>query len=333
MFNGLTRAVANAALAGCILLAAAAGQSLAAANEQAVLPDGIFATVDGVTITDEEFERFLVGYARSKAYHGTTAEELLSLKPEAAEAIIRQKLLIAEAARRGMESDAERVDQQIANLEDRYKDSDRWDEVKSQLPLIHDHMLQKTRIDALEAEIRRVDEPDEQALARYYEANLEKFTQPERLHLDLLLIGVEPWQTSEVWSQAQGTAEELYRKLADGADFAALAQRHSSHDSAQAGGDLGFIHKGLLAQQAQDAVDELALGEIATPVRILEGFAIFRLVERQESRLHPLAAVRERASALHKRDRAGAQWRQFVESLWKKAQIVAANEFLKGGPE
>ena len=191
-----------------------------------------------------------------------------------------------------MKSDVERVNQQIADLENRYKGSDRWNEVKSRLPLIHEYMLQKTKIDALEAEVRHVEEPDDQALARYYEANLDKFTQPERLHLDLLLIGVEPWQTSEVWSQARGTAEELFRRLADGADFAALAQRHSSDASGQAGGDLGFIHKGMLAQPAQEAVDRLVHGEIASPVRILEGYAIFRLRERQEPRLHPLATVR-----------------------------------------
>lgn len=333
MSNSLKRAVANAVVAGSILIAAVAGQTLAAANERPLLPNGVLATVDGIAISDEEFERFLIGYARSKFYHGTTAERLQSLRADAAAAIIRQKLLIAEAVSRGLPGDTEKVDLEIAGLEDRYKDSDRWDEVKSQLPLLREHLLQKSKIAALEDEIRRPDEPDDQALVSYYEANLDKFTQPERLRLDLLLLAVEPWQDSEVWAQARGNAEELYRRLADGADFAALARRHSTHVSGQSGGDLGFVHRGVLSEPAQEAVDRLALGEIALPVQILEGFAIFRLVDRQDSLLHPLADVRDRAADLYRRDRAEAQWESFVATLWEKAQIVAANDFLKGGPE
>ncbi len=333
MSNSLKRAVANAVVAGSILIAAAAGQTLAAANERPLLPEGVLATVDGIAISDEEFERFLIGYARSKFYHGTTEERLQSLRADAAEAIVRQKLLVAEAVRRGLAGDPEKADLQIAVLEDRYKDSDRWDEVKLRLPQLHEHLLQETKIAGLEAEIRRVEEPDDQLLASYYESNLDKFTQPERLRLDLLLLGVEPWQTSEVWSQARGTAEELYRRLLDGTDFAALARRHSTHASGQAGGDIGFVHKGVLAEPAQKAVDQLVLGEIAPPVQILEGFAIFRLVDRQAAKLHPLAEVRDRAADLYKRAQAESQWDSFVATLRERAQIVAASDFLKGGPE
>ena len=333
MSNRFTAAVANAVLAGCMLMAAAPSFSLAAGNEGAALPEGVFALVDGVAISDEEYQRYLVGYSRSKFYHGATPEKMEGLRADAGKALIRQRLLVAEAERRDIPGDAEQVEEQLGQLEARYKDSERWEEVSPRLPQIRQHLLRETKIAELKQAVRRVGEPDEQALSAYYQANLEKFTQPERLRLDILLLAVEPWQTAEVWSQARLTAEELHRRLLEGADFAALARRHSSHSSAEAGGDLGFVHKGMLAQPAQEAVDLLTKGHVTPPVRLLEGFAIFRLMDRQEPRRHPLAKVRDRAIALYKRDLAELQWDRFVASLWDRAEIIAANNVLKGRPE
>lgn len=293
------------------------------ADQQAAsLPDGVFAIVDGEKITENEFRSFLVQYARSKFYHGITEETLAEVRQEAAETLIAQRLLAKEANRRGIEADSAAVERQLKGYEDRYRDSPNWPEIRTQWPALRARLLEKSKVDALERSIRRVDDPGDAALRSYYQDNPELFTQPEQLHLSVILLGVDPSAGPDEWRAAKAKAGELAAKMAVGADFAALARQHSTHESARDGGDLGRIHAGMLSDAAQEAVAKLKLGEVSPPVRVLEGYTLFKLHEVLPEKRSPYDAVRGRVLALYQREKTEEQWTRFVASLRAGANIV-----------
>lgn len=75
--------------------------------------------------------------------------------------------------------------------------------------------------------------------------------------------------------EAAARAAELRgRVTAPGADFAAIARADSEDASAEDGGDLGMVGRGLLAQPYEEAAWNLGVGEVSQVVRSEFGFHI-----------------------------------------------------------
>lgn len=296
------------------------------------LPDDLFARIDGEPIRATAFEGFFHRHARSQLYHAGSAERLAELRREAADLFVERYLTAREAARRGIDATGA-VEQELAAVEARYKNSTDWPVIEPQLPEIRRQVTDSVRIDQLKQEIERVRPPDDAELQRFYDDNPQLFTEPERFHLRVILKLVAPSATPAEWDQARVTLEALHGELSKGADFAQLAAKHSDHETAKAGGDVGFVHKGQLSDEAQAAVGALRPGQVSAPVRVLEGYALFRVEERLPEQLHPLAEVRQRALELYGRETASRQWREFVAALRANARIELNQTVIKGRDE
>jgi len=317
------RTVALLSAAVVVFFVAASVDAAARADQQAgTVPDGVFAIVDGEQISHTEFRSFLAQYARSKFYHGITDDTLAEVRAEAADALIAQRLLAHEAARRGIAGDPEAVERELSGYEARYKDSANWSEIRKLWPELRARLLEKTKVDMLEESVRRVEDPGDDDLRAFYQDNLALFTQPERIELSVILLGVDPSAGPDEWTAAREKAGGLVESLAGGAKFAEMARRHSTHESAANGGNLGEIHKGMLSEPAQQAVAKLDVGELTPPVRVLEGYALFKLHRKLPARVSGYDEVRERVLALYRRQKTDEQWTRFIASLRADATIV-----------
>lgn len=305
-----------------IVIAASVNATARADQHAAAVPDGVFAIIDGEQISHAEFRSFLVQYARNKFYHGITEETLAQVRDEAVTALIEERLLVHEAARRGIAGDPDAVEKELAGYKARYKDSPNWPEIQKLWPDLRARLLEKSKVDMLEESIRRVDDPGDVALRKFYQDSLELFTQPERIHLSVILLGVDPMAGPDEWRAAKEKAGELSSSLQGGSGFDALARQYSTHESGAKGGDLGQIHKGMLSEPAQKAVGELKAGEVTPPVRVLEGYALFKLHERLPAQVSGYDEVRDRALALYRRQKTDEQWTRFIASLRAGANIV-----------
>jgi hypothetical protein len=77
-------------------------------------------------------------------------------------------------------------------------------------------------------------------------------------------------------------AEEVLAELAEGADFAALAQERSEDPgSAEQGGDLGPQPRGAWLLEFDDAVWAAAVGEVVGPVQTQAGFHVIELLSAE----------------------------------------------------
>ena len=85
-----------------------------------------------------------------------------------------------------------------------------------------------------------------------------------------------------------------------GADFATLAQAHSTDTSTRlAGGDLGWFPMGTLTMpDVEEAAFALEPGEVSQPIESLLGFHIVKCNERGEHPLSPHALQRQREAAV-----------------------------------
>jgi peptidyl-prolyl cis-trans isomerase C len=293
--------------------------------------DRIVAEIDDDFITSTELESFTAQYLRQKLYHGGTEEELAALRREALSELIQRRLLLKEAKRRGIGGDFGAVEAEVAKLEARYGGSETWEQIEPRLPELRSKLLDNSRLEALEAEVRRVPAPEEDVLRAYYKNNQNLFTTPRANRLATILISVHPGSPKEDWVAAESEAKSLRARALDGADFAELAREFSDHDSAERGGDIGFLHEGELAPAIQVAVDKLEPGEMTEALHVLEGYVVFRLQERRAAELQPFVKVRDRAAGLYVREMGNRRWKDLLKKLENDAQIVFNQQKAEAG--
>lgn len=100
------------------------------------------------------------------------------------------------------------------------------------------------------------------------------------------------WNAAHILVPEEATAQEIAGQIADGADFAELAQEHSIDGSAASGGSLGWFGPGQMVPVFEEAVAGLEPGDVSEPVESQFGWHVIRLEDTRESTPPPLEEVR-----------------------------------------
>lgn len=315
---------------GWIALAAIAavaglGASAVAADPapQTAAGEAVFARVNGGVISVERYEAELKGAFREKFYHGRPPEaKMAQLRREVGDTLIDRVLLLAEAKQRGIEPDTEKTREALAAFEARNRGNPQWQQRRDQLlPLLTQGLEEQSVLERLERAVREVPAPGAEQAREYFDGHRDAFTEPERLRLSVILLKVDPGATQVERDKAGEEAQLIRQRLAEGADFAALARERSGDMSAPQGGDMGYLHRGMMPEELHAKLDGVAAGTLSEPILLLEGVAIFRLEERLPAQLKSFEESKERAAALWQREHAERQWREFKSRLRSVATI------------
>jgi parvulin-like peptidyl-prolyl isomerase len=281
--------------------------------------DGVFARVGDQVITFSDYDNAFVAAARSKFYHGRAPEkDVAALQRTVADDLVNRVLLVREAKRRGIEPDRAEIKKTLDGFEARYGKSDHWKKNKENiLPALTAKLEEDNILELLQKSVRAVPDPERADVMAYYEANPEKFTEPERVRVSVILAPVSPNALHEEWDKAGESMIALLKQLREGADFAEMAKLHSKAPSAAQGGDMGYMHKGMLPENVLEMLGTLKVGEVSDVLRLLEGIAIMKLTERVEQKKHSFERVEQRARDLLKRDHSDAAWKSLIGELRK----------------
>ncbi len=300
-------------------------------DKQEETPDraDVFAVVGGTVIPIDEFEANFHAGVRQRFYHGQVpAADIAAFRREVAAAMVDRLLLLQEAERQGIAPDERWMDARMTMLTERIAAS--ADPVAAREAL-RAQLMGDSVIAQLRQRIEQVPAPDREAVLAYYRAQPDKFTTPERLRVSMILLRVEPWSGGAVWEAAQEEAQRLYAKLKDGASFSDLARLHSADGSAAQGGDLGYVHKGMLAREAQEVLDAMQPGTFSAPLQMLQGYALFRLDERVVPQLNAFDLVAERAGDLLHRELSERAWQDALARLHETTAITVNEELIGVG--
>lgn len=287
-------------------------------------PSTPFAVVGATTITWQEYQTAFQGGMRQKYYHARPPErEVAQFQREVGDRLVNRVLLLDEARRRGIGPDRAVIKRAVDGYDKRYASSAQWKQNRDKmLPPLIAELERGTTVDTLERRVREVAQPSETEARAYYTSHPEQFTEPEQVHLGLILLKVDPSSTTAVWTSAMNEAQQIHVRLQRGVAFAELARMHSSDASSEKGGDLGYVHRGMLPDAIQSQViDTLKPGQYSMPVRLLEGVAIVRLEDRKAARLRAFEDVKARAAELLRRDQGEKAWTALIADLRRKAVI------------
>jgi peptidyl-prolyl cis-trans isomerase SurA len=105
---------------------------------------------------------------------------------------------------------------------------------------------------------------------------------PTEIDIAQILVRVPESATPDQVEKQKAKADDIYQRAKKGENFGQLAATFSEAPEALQGGDLGFRSQERLPQLFIDAINPLAIGDVAAPVRSGNGFHILKVVARRK---------------------------------------------------
>ncbi len=292
----------TATLAGCERGDRAAPAGRAAGAEVPV------ATVDGVPITAAELAR------RVRRVTGGDAEAAADrqLRASLLDQLVEERLLLAEAARRGLTVPAAEVEAAARAAEAAMGREGLERELKAEGLSPEEWRARLGETLLIRALLSTIPPPkpiSEHDVRAHYEAHRAEYARPELRRARILTVAT------------RAEAEALRARLAAGADFAAVAREKSISPEKDAGGDLGFVPAGQLPPEFDEALARLEPGQLSPVVESPYGFHLLRLEERRAARQAPLEEVRDEIRETLGRARTEEAHERWLADLRAKAKI------------
>ena len=152
-------------------------------------------------------------------------------------------------------------------------------------------------LEYIEVDPSKVDVPvtvDESTLKERYEEQKARYVEAEQRLASHILVKVAADADADAVKAAQAKAAGLAAKArAAGADFAALAKENSEDPgSKNAGGDLGWVEKGIFEPAFETALFAMQPNAVSDPVKTAEGWHVIQLREIKAETGKPFEAVR-----------------------------------------
>ena len=101
------------------------------------------------------------------------------------------------------------------------------------------------------------------------------------------------YRASHILVETEENAQALVEEIAGGANFAALAQEHSTGPSGPSGGELGWFGEGTMVPEFFEAVAALEVGAVSDPVKTQFGWHVIKLNETRVKERPNLEEVRD----------------------------------------
>ena len=90
------------------------------------------------------------------------------------------------------------------------------------------------------------------------------------------------WRASHILVKDRSLAEELLKKVKQGASFESLAREHSNCPSKSSGGDLGWFGPGKMVAAFESAVKGLSPGSVGDVVQTQFGYHLIKCTGRKD---------------------------------------------------
>ena len=259
----------------------------------------VIATVNGVQIGAKEFQQ---AAARKTPASGDSLS--LEEKKEVLQTLVEDKLLYAEAIRKGVDKDP-KVQKVMVNT------------------LVREDVFNQ---------IKNSDFSDE-VLQAYYDAHKDEFIVPEKVQIKRILIKTGPDRTDD---QAKQQAEKIRGDVAGNPDsFKDLASKFSEDPYKHRGGDVGFVAKDGKPGLDQAVVDKaftVEVGKVSDVFKTDDGYNVILIAAKREQLERTFQQMKGTVLRKAKNAKQDEAYKAYVEKL-KTGATVAIDEAKLGAIE
>ena len=222
------------------------------------------------------------------------------LLKEALNMVIEESLQIQEGKKLGFVIDEDAVD---AAMEEIIKKNDLAD---GQLPELmtregrtlksyKNHLRDQIMVSKITRfEIGNRVKVSEKSIIKYYKENQKEFWQEGKVKARHILFIAERGSSEKIRREKLQQAKKILLKLRKCNDFAKLAMKYSEDISASNGGDVGFVGRGKMVPEFEEAVFNLKPGQVSDIVKTEYGYHIIKVEEVLPGKTLTLKDVKNR---------------------------------------
>jgi parvulin-like peptidyl-prolyl isomerase len=170
----------------------------------------------------------------------------------------------------------------------------------------------------------------------YYEKHKKDFDRPAGVRLREITIITENRGPEEIASQRK-KMEEAVAAIKKGDDFGEVAAKYSESQTAQDGGDLGFVAKNDFAQLApwlEEVANKLDKGQVSDIIPVQGAFMIVKLDDKHNGGLLPFELAQKEVQDTLWRQGVPAKTKEYLTKLRLDGFVKTADGYTDtGAPE
>lgn len=275
------RKVVVAAVA--VIVIAAAGAGAWVLTERAKSGSAVAARVNGDVIYWSQVDAEVARAAAQFGLDPTNKEfdkQRAEITKTVVDQLITQRLIMQEARRRNLVASDKDVDAQIDTIRKRFPNEADFTSALARNGLTLTALRELIRMQLSQRQVADTvaqGTVTDEEVRKQFDSNRSAYDKPAQIKVSHILFRITEKGQESI---AAAKAKIAQAKLADGAKFEDIA-RQSSEDpgSAERGGDLGYVSKGTLVKEFEEAAWALKPGETSGPVRTQYGLHIIRVYE------------------------------------------------------
>ncbi|MFQ6039847.1 MAG: peptidylprolyl isomerase [Candidatus Poribacteria bacterium] len=291
LFSGCTTAVrVNDSGKSTRELRKNADVEIAGQNEE----EAVLAVVNGEKITMNDYNNKLkqLSAFEKARYRGESGHK------EFLKALVRQKMMVQEAKKIGLDED---------------------EEVRRKIELLTREVTEKVLVETLiQREVMDKTVVTDKEAKAYYDQHKDEFSEKEKAKARHILVATEE------------EAQKIRKELESGADFAKLAESKSiDRHTAKRGGDLGYFERGKMVPEFEKACFDLKVGEISDIVKTKFGYHIIKLEEKKPASVKEFYEANDEIKKKLLSDKQQKEYQKWLNQLEKKAKIKIDEDFFR----
>jgi peptidyl-prolyl cis-trans isomerase SurA len=161
----------------------------------------------------------------------------------------------------------------------------------------------------------------ERKIAKYYHSNQKDFWESGKARVRHILILTEEGLSADKKKEKYLLVKGILREVKGGKDFASAAKEYSEDISSSEGGDVGFVEKGKMVPEFENAVYKMKVGEISDIVETEYGYHIIKVDKILAGRTLPLKDVKNKIQFILSSKKQKSAYEEWMNELKKSAFI------------
>lgn len=283
----------------------------------------IIAQVNGVGINYQQWHNVFMNFVSqydSQTLSGISDELLASIKNSITEQLINSTLLYQYAEKEKIDIPASRINDEIEQIKSSFGSEQDFNNAlrRNNLTLnqLKESLKNQYMVDqAIHNEYAQITISDEE-IAQYYEEYESFFFQPEKRKISHILV------------EDKEEAELLLNQLNDGIiDFETTAKEKSICPSAEKNGDLGYISRGQMVPEFEEASFSLEAGNLSDIVKTEFGYHIIKCYDIQEEKQLSLEEAGDNIKSILTSQKQNERIDELIAQLREEADIVILYDF------
>jgi peptidyl-prolyl cis-trans isomerase SurA len=180
---------------------------------------------------------------------------------------------------------------------------------------------QLMRIRLLQKEIKAKVAVSDEEIGAYYLKHREDYEGKETVRIRQILLPLPKEEDPAEKEKIRTDAEAIRKLLLDGESFELLSAKYSQGSAAAAGGDIGYIEKGMILHEVEEVAFGLSLNQISGIIESSVGFHIIKVIDRRGAGFKSLESVREEIREKIDQEKMEKKFEEWMDALRTKSHI------------